>query len=88
MTTMIVELYDALRDAGASEDKARSAARTISDTDTRLAKIEGETVGVKGEVGGLRGQIDGLKMRIDALTWVVGLNMALSLAILVKLFIQ
>ena len=81
MTTMIVELYDALREAGASEDKARNAARVVSDNDSRLAKIE-------GEVTGLKGQVDGLKMRIDALTWVVGLNMALSLAILVKLFIQ
>jgi hypothetical protein len=88
MTLMIVELYDALKEAGASEDKARNAARTVSDNDIRLAKIEGETIGIKGEVGGLRSQIDGLKMRIDALTWVVGLNMALSLAILVKLFIQ
>lgn len=88
MTIMIVELYDALIEAGASENKARNAAQTVSDADVRLAKIEGETVGIKGEVGGLRGQIDGLKMRIDALTWVVGLNMALSLAILVKLFIQ
>ena len=81
MTVMIVELYDALREAGASEDKARDAARSVSDNDLRLAKIE-------GEITGLKGQVDGLKMRIDALTWVVGLNTALSLAILVKLFIQ
>ena len=29
MTTIIVELYDALREAGVSDDKARAAARAV-----------------------------------------------------------
>lgn len=93
MTVMIAELYEALKDAGASDDKARAAARAVSDNDARLARIEGQIEGLKGEIGGLKSQADGLKaqidalkMRIDALTWVVGLNSALLIAILVRLF--
>lgn len=33
----------------------------------------------------MRGQIDGMKMRIDALTWVVGINAAMTVAVLVRL---
>ena len=40
MTTMITELYDALKDAGASEEKARRAAETIANYDSRLASID------------------------------------------------
>jgi hypothetical protein len=34
------EVYDALREAGASEDKARAAAQSIADYDDRLARVE------------------------------------------------
>jgi len=40
MTILITELYDALKDAGASEDKARKAAETMADYDSRLASID------------------------------------------------
>lgn len=32
MSTMIAELHDALKEAGASEEKARAAAKTMADT--------------------------------------------------------
>jgi hypothetical protein len=34
------EVSDALREAGASEDKARAAAQSIADYDDRLARVE------------------------------------------------
>ena len=40
MSTMIAELYDALKDAGASEEKARAAAKTMADYDSRFNKID------------------------------------------------
>jgi phage protein D len=86
MSVLIVELYDALKDAGASEEKARAAAKAVSDNEARLSKIEGRLDGIDGKIAGLQLQIDGLKMRIDALTWVVGLNSALLIAILVRSF--
>jgi len=40
MTMMITELYDALKDAGATEEKARKAAEILADYDSRLASID------------------------------------------------
>lgn len=36
MSTMIAELYDALKEAGASEEKARAVAKTMADYDSRF----------------------------------------------------
>ena len=42
MATMISEVYDALKDAGASEDKARKAAEAIAAYEGRFAKTESD----------------------------------------------
>jgi len=42
MATMISEVYDALKDAGASEDKARKAAEAIATYENRFAKTESD----------------------------------------------
>jgi hypothetical protein len=39
---MIAELYDALREAGASEEKARGAASAVAQYEDRLNRIERE----------------------------------------------
>jgi hypothetical protein len=40
MSMMISEIYDALKEAGASEDKARKAAEVLANYETRFASIE------------------------------------------------
>jgi hypothetical protein len=40
MTTMITELYDALKDAGADEEKVRKAAETVAACENRFSRIE------------------------------------------------
>jgi hypothetical protein len=40
MTIMIVEVYDALKEAGASDEKASKAASTLAAYDNRLSSIE------------------------------------------------
>jgi hypothetical protein len=40
MATMISEVYDALKDAGASEEKARKAAEVLASYDERFNRIE------------------------------------------------
>jgi len=40
MTTMVTEVYDALRDAGASEEKARRAAEVLANYDDRFNRVE------------------------------------------------
>ena len=71
MTTMIAEVYDALRDAGASDDKARRAAEALAGVETRFADL------------GTR--IDRVDGRINTLTWMVGVNITLSLLVLGRL---
>jgi hypothetical protein len=63
---MNAEVYDAFREAGASEEKARAAAQSIAQYDDRLARVE---------------------RRLDVLTWMVGTNVVLSLAILGRLLV-
>lgn len=40
MTTMIAEVYDALVEAGASEEKARKAAEAIAGYEDRFGRID------------------------------------------------
>ena len=42
MSMMISEVYDALREAGASEEKSREAAKAIADYDQRFNRIDAE----------------------------------------------
>lgn len=51
MSTMISELYDALRAAGAPEDQARKAAEVVAGYDNRFARIETDLTLLKWMVG-------------------------------------
>ena len=51
MATMIVELYDALRAAGAPEDQARKAAEVVAGYENRFARIETDLTLVKWMLG-------------------------------------
>jgi hypothetical protein len=50
MTTMIAEVYDALIEAGASEEKARKAAEAIAGYDDRFNRIELRLGGIDGRL--------------------------------------
>jgi len=45
---MITELYDALKDAGASEDKARKAAEEVAGYEKRLSSIQSRLAWLTG----------------------------------------
>jgi len=62
---LIEEIYDALIEAGASEGKARAAARAMTNYETRISKIESD---------------------INLLKWMAGFNLALTVAILFRVF--
>lgn len=72
MSTMISEVYDALKEAGASEEKARKAAEAIAAYENRFAKFEADLVAIRGELSLLR--------------WMVGFNLAMTVAVLWKVF--
>lgn len=62
---IIEEIYDALIEAGTSEEKARAAARAMTNYETRVSKIESD---------------------MNLLKWMVGFNLALTVAILFRVF--
>ncbi len=47
MATMISELYDALKAAGAPEDKARKAAEVVAGHENRFVRVEADLTLVK-----------------------------------------
>jgi hypothetical protein len=63
MSTMPVELYDALKEAGASEEKARAAAGSLVLGQDRLERIEEQT----GRLPKMQGQIDDTREAIARL---------------------
>ena len=93
MSTMLVELYDALKEAGASEAKARAAAESLVRPDEILDRIERNLAGLSGGTGGLREDIARLdknlavvKAQIDPLKWMNGIVIAGVLALIIKTF--
>lgn len=67
MSTMIIEVYDAFKSAGATEEKAQAAAKAIADYNNRFNKVE-------SELGTIKGELSGLKMMVGI---VIALNMAI-----------
>ena len=51
MTTMIAEVYDAFKSAGADEDKALAAASAIADYQKDIAELKGDVKLIKWIVG-------------------------------------
>ena len=51
MSTMITEVYEAFKEAGASETKSQKAAEAIADYENRFVKIESDLGLLKWMVG-------------------------------------
>jgi len=51
MSIMITELYDALKEAGASEASARKAAETMANYENRFARVDADLAVLKGMTG-------------------------------------
>jgi hypothetical protein len=80
MTTVIVELYEALRAAGAPEDKAQAAARTHANHERRFDHIDTELATFRGEIKALEGQMVMVK-------WIAGGNFVGVLAPVLRTFV-
>jgi hypothetical protein len=53
VSAIIVEVYDALKEAGASEEKSKAAAKAIADYDSPFAKIEADLLVLKWMTGAI-----------------------------------
>lgn len=71
---MLASVYDAFRAANVPDDKARAASEDIAGYDNRLNSIERKLDGLQGEV--------------NLVKWMAGANMALTIAVLARLFLQ
>lgn len=72
MPVMSGEVYDALTEAGASAEKARKAAEAVA--------------GYDGQLSGIRTELTSMRGELTLLKWMVGFNVALSVAVIVRLF--
>lgn len=73
MTTMIVELYEALKSAGAPEDKAQAAAKALADYDRRFDQIDGKP--------------SALEAQVTMVKWMTGATFAGVLTLVLRSFI-
>ena len=73
MAVMLSKTYDALVAAGPPEEKARAAAEELAGYESRF---------VKGET-----DLAVLKSDMTALKWMVGVNLAATASILVKVLV-
>ena len=70
---IIEELYDALKDAGASDEKARAAARALASQENRFGKLETD--------------ITLLRADVTLLKWMMGYLVGAVTALLFKMFL-
>ena len=63
MATLLVEVYDAFKDAGASEEKARAAASAIANYENRFNKLEADLLVLKWMVGAILAGVVSLVMK-------------------------
>lgn len=70
MTTMITELYEALKEAGTSDEKAKAAAEAIADYERSFARIESKldslTVKFDSELKIVKGKMDVVETKFDS----------------------
>ena len=76
MTTMITEVYDALKSVGADEEKARAAAEAIATHQRDTTELGSE---MRTEFSDIRGELKLLK-------WMLGLVLAGIASLVIKTF--
>ena len=95
MTTMIAELYDALKEAGASEEKAKAAASAIADHENHFTRIESDLKSLRTELDSgfksLKTELDSelkiVKAELNIIKWLIGFLMAGIISLIIKAFI-
>jgi chromosome condensin MukBEF ATPase and DNA-binding subunit MukB len=68
MSTMLVEIYDALKEAGASEEKARAAAASRAGRDQRWDEVGQRLERVEQRLGNVERGLGLIEQALEALT--------------------
>jgi len=69
MSTMIAEVYDAFKDAGASEEKAKAAAGALAEYESRFDKVD-------AKLTALDAKVEIVKAEVVMVKWMMGVVMA------------
>jgi septal ring factor EnvC (AmiA/AmiB activator) len=68
MSTMLIEIYDALKEAGASEEKARAAAASLAGRDQRWDEVDERFQRVEQRLDNVERRLDLVEQALEALT--------------------
>ena len=82
MTVMIAEFYDALRSAGADDEKARKAAEAVAESRSEMNGVE---AGLRSGMHGIRVELQGVRGEIATLKWRNGGLLAVAVAIFIRI---
>lgn len=84
---MIVEqLYDALIEAGASEAKAREAAKAVADFQDAMRDVKVGFADVKTNFADLKSRFEEVKSTQRLHSWMLTTSVAMMIAVLFKVF--
>ncbi len=91
MTTLIREIYEALKAAGVPDEQASAAAEAVAPkgevaTKTDMADLRTDFAALRTDFEVLRTEFAVLRGEVNTLKWMVGFNLAISVALLWKVF--
>jgi hypothetical protein len=78
---MIAEIYDAFKDAGVNDEKAKAAAKAVAEYDNRFNRVDNELAVIKAEIVAAKSEVTVIK-------WLMGISIALTISILSLLLKQ
>ena len=85
MAVMMGDLYSALKQAGADEDNAKKAAQEVAGYENRIADLRSDLADAKTE---LKTDIAGVRGELPLVKWMLGFNLALSVALVLRQFVS
>lgn len=88
MSTIIIEVYDAFKEAGVSEEKSVAAAKALADYESHFVRIESDLTDVKAEIKVVKAKIEVLDKEISMLKWMLGFGIAGIISLIIKSFLS
>ena len=69
---MIVELYEALKPAGAPEEKAQATAKALARPDDRFDRVDADLAKINAEIAGMKVELATVRAELGTVKWMVG----------------
>ena len=86
MTTLNIELFEALKAAGVADELAQKAAVAVADSGAAVSRMETKQAELKGDMEHrLVSEFSGVKSDLRLLKWMMGFCLAFVMAVLYKL---